>query len=260
MPLRNRDPYRIPIFLHISATFCESLGLSLHSVTAKVWPKTPIIYNIMKYKWIITAVTVGLISALSLQAEDKKKAKGPGNGPGKGRPGSEEMRKKMLEKFDKDGDGKLNEAERAEAKKAMQKRGAEMFSKADANGDGKISKDEVPEQAWARISKADKDGDGGVTKEEMAALRAAGGGRGGPGGKGKPGARGEGAKGDPIAQFDKNKDGKLGKDEVPAEIWARMSKADKNADGLISKGELESAHKGRPGAGGEKKKKKPGDS
>ena len=125
----------------------------------------------MKYKWIISAIAVGLISTGNLQAEDNKKGKGPGQGQGegkgKGRPGSPEMRKMMLEKFDKDGDGKLNEAERAQAKKAMEKKGAEMFAKADANSDGKISKDEVPEQAWARMSKADKNADGLVSAKEL---------------------------------------------------------------------------------------------
>ena len=214
----------------------------------------------MKYKWIISAIAVGLISTGNLQAEDNKKGKGPGQGQGegkgKGRPGSPEMRKMMLEKFDKDGDGKLNEAERAQAKKAMEKKGAEMFAKADANSDGKISKDEVPEQAWARMSKADKDGDGAVTKEEMAAARKSRGGKGGPGGSGKPGGPGAGGKGNPISQFDKEKDGKLSKDEVPPEVWARMSKADKNADGLVSAKELEQAHQKRPGGGDAKPKGK----
>jgi len=220
--------------------------------------KTPII-QIMKYKWITAAIVAGLISAGSLQAEEKKK----GKGQGKGRPGGEEMRKKMLKQFDKDGDGKLSESEREAAKAAMQKRGAEMFAKMDKNGDGKLTKDEVPAERWAHMKKADKNDDGAVTKEELAAAHKERGGRGGPGGKGKPGSgRGEGGRGDPIAQFDKNDDGKLSKDEVPPEIWARMSKADKNADGLVSKGELEAAHKNRPGgAGGAKPKgnKKPDD-
>jgi len=213
----------------------------------------------MKYKWITALITAGLLCNGALMAEEEKKR---GKGKGQGRPGGEEMRKKMLEQFDKDGDGTLNESEREAAKAAMQKRGAEMFSKADKNGDGKLTKDEVPPEMWARMSKADKNDDGAITKEELAAARQGRRGKGGPGGSGKkPGSRGEGGRGDPIAQFDKNNDGKLSKEEVPPEVWARMSKADKNADGLISKGELEAAHKGRPGAGGgkPKDKKKPAD-
>lgn len=221
----------------------------------------------MKYKWIIAAIAVGLISSGSLQAEDTKKGKKPGQGQeegkgkgqGKGRPGSPEMRKMMLERFDKDGDGQLNEAERAQAKKAMQKRGAEMFAKADKNGDGKISQDEAPPEMWARMKKADKDGDGAVSKEEMAAARSSREGKGGPGKPGKPGKPGAGGKGNPISQFDKDKDGKLSKDEVPPEVWARMSKADKNADGLVSAKELEQAHQKRPGGGNDKPKGKKGE-
>ncbi|MFK5921915.1 MAG: hypothetical protein QM496_07030 [Verrucomicrobiota bacterium] len=122
----------------------------------------------MKNKWITAAIaasTITLIGTSNLLAEKK--------GDGKGKPKHAEMRKKMLEKFDADGDGKLNEAERAKAKATMQKRGAEKFAKADKNGDGKLSKDEVPAEAWARMSKADKDGDGAVSKEEMKAAHTA---------------------------------------------------------------------------------------
>jgi Ca2+-binding EF-hand superfamily protein len=46
-------------------------------------------------------------------------------------------------------------------------------------------------------------------------------------------------------RFDKNKDGKLTKDEVPAGVWERMSKADANKDGAVTKDELEAFHKKR---------------
>lgn len=132
----------------------------------------------MKQKWITAAIaasTIGLIGTGNLLAEKN----GENKGPGKGRPSREQMHKKMLEKFDADGDGKLNETERAKAKAAMQKRGAEKFAKADKNGDGKLSKDEVPAEVWARMSKADKNGDGAVSKEEMKAAHAGKHGKGG---------------------------------------------------------------------------------
>jgi Ca2+-binding EF-hand superfamily protein len=48
---------------------------------------------------------------------------------------------------------------------------------------------------------------------------------------------------DLIAKFDKNKDGKLTKDEVPAGLWEHISKADTNGDGAVTKDELEAFHK-----------------
>jgi len=62
-----------------------------------------------------------------------------------------------------------------------------------------------------------------------------------------------------LQRFDKNKDGKLTKDEVSANVWPRMSKADTNGDGAITKDELTKARAkaaaerkaaggGRPGA------------
>lgn len=230
----------------------------------------------MKYKWITTIITAGLLGNGIVLADDKDKPSD--RGPGQGHPDREEMRKRILEKFDKDGDGKLNEAEQAEAKEAGKKRAEEFFANIDKNGDGKISQDEAPEEMWNNLSKADKDGDGAVSKEELAAARAA---RGGQDGRGKPGGPGDGAgkpngprdgtdkpngprdgRGNPVEKFDKNGDGKLSQDEVPDEVWARMSKADKDGDGLVSGEELKQAHENRPDADSGKpgKPRKPKDS
>ena len=79
-----------------------------------------------------------------------------------------ERMKKMLERFDKDGDGKLSEEERAAARAEMQKRReagglkgngaekrAEMLKKFDKDGDGKLSDDE---RAAMREAMKGKDG------------------------------------------------------------------------------------------------------
>ena len=58
-------------------------------------------------------------------------------------------REEMVKKFDKDGDGKLSEAERQEARKSMGGRPGmnreELMKKFDTNGDGKL--DETERQA-----------------------------------------------------------------------------------------------------------------
>ena len=153
-----------------------------------------------------------------------------------------------LGKLDKDSDGAVSKEEMA----AMAGRGGpggpgvggpQMFERADKNKDGKISKDEAPDQAWERLSKLDKDGDGAVSKEEMAAMA-------GPGGPGGPGGGPQGGPGAMFSRFDTDKDGKLAKSEVPAEMWEKLSKADENADGLVSKEELEGAYSKREGSPG----------
>jgi hypothetical protein len=179
-----------------------------------------------------------------------------------------------LGKLDEDGDGKVTMQELMAGRPGGPEGGApkggpgasggpqagrgEFFKNADKNNDGKISKDEAPGRMWERLSKLDKDNDDAVSKEEMAAMMA---GRGGPGGPG--GAKGPGGgprAGGPAAMFpryDADKDGRLSKSEVPAEMWEKMSKADENADGLISREELEGAYGRREGGPGKPVEKRP---
>jgi Ca2+-binding EF-hand superfamily protein len=166
-----------------------------------------------------------------------------------------------LGKLDKDGDGKLTMQEmmagRPDGGRPKGDGGPEggpkgpppgggpeeMFKRADKNNDGKISKDEVPAEAWERLGKLDKDNDGAVSKEEA---RAGGPGAGGPGGSGGPGRGGP----EMFARADKNKDGKLTKDEVPEGAWERMSKLDKDGDNAVSKEEMAAMMKGKGGPDG----------
>ena len=102
---------------------------------------------------------------------------------GKGR-----MAKQLRQQFDKDGDGKLSEAERATAKAAMKERKAA----ADTDGDGKVSKGErlaafkerlKNDEAFAAKvrERFDKDKDGELSDEELKAAAAKAGPRRGPG-------------------------------------------------------------------------------
>jgi hypothetical protein len=80
------------------------------------------------------------------------------------------------------------------------------------------------------------------------------------GGFGKAGAAGAGGRGprmtvdEMFQRDDKNKDGKLTKDEVPERVWSRISRADTNGDGAITKDEMKAA---REKAAAERKAQQP---
>jgi len=154
-------------------------------------------------KILIFLSAIGL--TIGLYAKPEKGGKKTGSG--EGRPSREEV----MKKFDKDGDGKLNEEEKAELRKQMAERGAGrkvppfIMEKFDKDGDGKLSEDERAEARKAMearraemIEKFDKDGDGKLNEEERKAAMASRtkpGGDGKPEGKGKKGEKGEKKKG-----------------------------------------------------------------
>jgi hypothetical protein len=134
-------------------------------------------------------------------AEDKPAKREKKPAPQRGAPPNREA---ILKKFDKDGDGKLNEEERAEARKSFgagrpPRPPAVLIKKFDKDGDGKLNEEEraaLREEGQKRrkeiIAKFDKDGDGKLNEEERKAagaeMRKNRGGR--PGGDaGKPGKR-----------------------------------------------------------------------
>ena len=109
------------------------------------------------------ALLVPLAMASLSSAQERERPRGP----------NPEMRQKMIEKFDKDGDGKLNEEERAAAREFMQERRARR----DGEGgppwarDGERPQGPNPEMRQKMIEKFDKDGDGKLNEEERAAAR-----------------------------------------------------------------------------------------
>ncbi|MBX3156300.1 MAG: hypothetical protein KF773_09905 [Deltaproteobacteria bacterium] len=93
------------------------------------------------------------------------------------RGGGEGHRAGMLKKFDENGDGKLDDAERAKMKAARgqmkAKRMAEMLAKYDANKNGALDADEKKlmkhDRAAARFKKLDTDGNGVLSPAEFEA-------------------------------------------------------------------------------------------
>lgn len=149
--------------------------------------------NTMKKTFIII---VGILAPIALQAQS-----GEGRGPkGEGRR-PQGPPPAVLEKFDANKDGKLDESERKAAGEAMKAKREEMIAKFDKDGDGELNAEERKAAGEARkammLEKFDADQDGELSKEERAAaMKEMGGRRGGPRGergpKGKGAPRGEG--------------------------------------------------------------------
>lgn len=123
-------------------------------------------------KKVITVATL-LVAAVCM-AEEKaaspKRAEHPQGARGHSMP--PQLMKELVAKYDKDGDGKLNETEMKAAREARQ---AEMIKKYDKDGDGKLSEEEMKAAREARqaemIKRFDKDGDGKLSEEERKAAR-----------------------------------------------------------------------------------------
>lgn len=84
----------------------------------------------------------------------------------------EEMRKRRLERFDKDGDGQISAAERAAA---MKERMDTMHARLDTDGDGKLSPAELAASRGGRFkmlgdpSALDTNHDGDISADELSA-------------------------------------------------------------------------------------------
>jgi Ca2+-binding EF-hand superfamily protein len=78
-----------------------------------------------------------------------------------------------VKKFDKNGDGVIDEAERQEMRARMQERRAEMLAKYDTNNDGELSAEERAQMRKDRAAEAfkrlDTNGDGVLSLAEFEA-------------------------------------------------------------------------------------------
>ena len=150
----------------------------------------------------------------------------------------------------------------------------------DQNNDGKITKDEMPERMQAMIERLDTNKDGAIDNKELAALkdRLAQGGQGQQGqrpegqqGQRPQGQRPEGQQGQRpqfnpadiikrIKESDKNKDGKITKDEFPEQMQRMFPRIDTNQDGAIDREELAVMEQrmAQRGQGGQRPQGQPG--
>jgi hypothetical protein len=95
-------------------------------------------------KAIHTMIAIAaLAGAASFAGAEEPAGAPPAGAPPEG--GPREHRKppaELIAKFDKDGDGKLNDDEKAAMKAAMEERRKEMLTKFDKDGDGKLNEEE----------------------------------------------------------------------------------------------------------------------
>ena len=132
-------------------------------------------------KLTIPAISAALAMIMTASAEDGDKKGNRLEGQGK-----RALPQRILEKFDTDGDGKLNESEKSEVKKAMTQRRdenqAKMLRRFDSDKDGTLSPEEKKSAAptikkerkeihQAALKQFDKDGDGKLSPEEREGVR-----------------------------------------------------------------------------------------
>lgn len=188
--------------------------------------------------WGLTAVTLAGLTYLTVDVS----AQAPGGQGGPGGPGGGMRRNPIQAALDTDGDGTISEKELANAAVALKA--------LDKNKDGKLTDDELRPEGGGGPG-----GPGGF-----------GGGRGGAGGPGGPGGGfggggggggfGGGFGGNPeemvarIMENDKNKDGKLSKDELPERMQAMFDRFDANKDGFATKEEVSKSMTGNLGRDG----------
>ncbi|MCA9267081.1 MAG: hypothetical protein KDA41_01355, partial [Planctomycetales bacterium] len=181
-------------------------------------------------------MAVGLSLMLSLmfcmvgRADDEDKDR-------KGPPRGEDFRARLLEKFDENKDGKLDEKEREAARAEFHKR----------HGEGGPGPGPGGFDRKALMEKFDEDKSGDLNEKEKAALhkhfeemRAKHGGQGGPGGRPALGGPGRPPfdRDAIIKEFDKDEDGKLDEKEREAAKAAMRERFEKlRAEGQGPRGE-----------------------
>ena len=122
---------------------------------------------------MLTKLKLAMLIATPLVAGAATYAVAQGDGPG----GPARAPDELVQKFDKNGDGKLDDAERAQMKAAFAAKRAEhhkeMLAKYDTNKDGKLDDSERQamrdDKLTERFKAMDANGDGKLTLDEFKA-------------------------------------------------------------------------------------------
>jgi hypothetical protein len=130
---------------------------------------------------------------------------GPGGPPGAGDHRGD-RRARILERFDANRDGQLDDHERGAAIAAKKQRRAQMKQRFDANGDGQLDRREKRQAKTAM--RAERMQRRAQRLERM------------------------------IERFDRDNDGNLGPGEVPPRAMKRMQKLDRDGDGWVRPHEM----------------------
>ena len=104
----------------------------------------------------------------------------------------------------------------------------------DADDSESLSEDEVPGRVWWRLSSADANGDGVVTREEFDGFTP------GLSAQGPDERRGGRPSFDRLIEaFDADDSESLSEGEVPGRVWRRLSSADADGDGVVTREEFD---------------------
>lgn len=137
-----------------------------------------------------------------------------------------DMKTKILEKFDTDGDGQISESERAVLRETMQEKGGRKRGSRMNGKSGKMNQ----ERSTKMQDKFDTDGDGELSEAERTAMRAK---MQENGGRKQSGIKRRGAnpeqRAEILAKFDTDGDGELSDAERAAlKAYAQTKKAERN--------------------------------
>lgn len=167
-------------------------------------------------EWKKAGLLMALIGAAAMAQAEQGQGKGKG-----GKDGGRKMPPHIMEQFDTDGDGQLNEEERETMRVALGAEGRPIGRE----GQGRKGRRQMsPEMREKILAEFDADGDGELNEDERAAARAAAAER--------RGERPEGEEGKKDKGKGKGKNGKGNREEM-------MKKYDTDADGKLSEEERE---------------------